>query len=283
MATLWTTNYRLLIQYKARYGYINMSLEEIYKDIPLGVWLYTQFFTQTTLSQSRLTKLRKLGLTADIECVLDKNVTKFEHNWLKSMQLLSEYKNEYGHTLLTCTEAYKGYALGAWLYRNRMAYVHDELLPGREKLLQELGVFLGSWDTDGWAYKYYYAEKYYKRHKNLNVPMGYEIGGFNLYSWLYFQKQKHLSHTLTQEQERQLEAIGIKWSQTYEDKWMEKYNKAKEFYEQNGSLITDRNQVINGFNLDAWLNNQRRAKRGDKHRNITEKQIELLNKIGMKW
>lgn len=283
MVTEWTKNYKALLQFKAKYGAINMPLNKKYKDVYLGVWLYTQFFTQDELSQSRLGKLRFAGLTEELNSVMDLSAPKFDRNWLNSLKLLSDYKKEYGHTLLTCKETYKGFALGSWLYRNRMAYVHHELLPERELLLHELGVFLGSWETDGWAYKYYYAEKYFKRHKDLNVPMGYEVGGFNLYSWLYFQKQKHLAHTLSEEQEKQLEAIGIRWSQTYEDKWMEKYNTAKAFYEEHGSLDTERNQIVNGFNLDAWLNNQRRAKRGDKHRNISERQIELLNELGMKW
>ena len=50
-----------------------------------------------------------------------------------------------------------------------------------------------------------------------------------------------------------------------------------------GSLDTTRNQIYDGINIDAWLNNQRRAKRGEKHRNINDEQIKLLDSLNMKW
>lgn len=279
----WEEMYTLYNEYIKAYHKVEISLEKIYKGERLGVWVYQQFYHKDKLNQEQVDKMEDLGFHWDIGEILGDKVSKFIITWHDRYSLLLEYEEEKGHTLLTSTEVYKGVPLGSWLYRQRAAFDKGELSDGKEILLVDLGVFLGSWEEQGWDYKYYYAKRYHQRHKNLKVPVGYQIGGFNLYSWLEFQKKKKLDGALESDRIKKLEAIDIQWSKTYADKWEEKYEIAKKYKQEKGSLDTCRNEVYGGINLDAWLNNQRRAKRGEKHRRISDKQIEKLDELGMKW
>ena len=279
----WNDYYNNAKEYYKEFGNLKVGLYNCYNGVYLGPWLLRQIDSFNILSDAKKKKLEKLGCDWSEESILDDSSSKFDTNWMENYNLLVEYKKEYGHLLLSCLEVYKDVKLGAWLYRQRVANANNTLSNERVNLLLDLGVFLGSWDEDGWEYKYSYAKKYYEEHKNLNVPIGYMSGGFNLYSWIYFQKQKKLKNELSDERISRLNDIGIVWSKTYSEKWLSNYNIVKKFYMEFGSLDTTRNQIYDGINIDAWLNNQRRAKRGEKHRNINDEQIKLLDSLNMKW
>lgn len=260
----------------------------------LANWINEQY-NDSSLSYNKRMKLKSLvtfGLTdADIKLknellnkfcdILDFN--RFEKTWIENYNKLKKYKEENGHVLLSCLDKYDGVNLGSWLYRQRVAKLNNNLSTEYENLLLDLGVIFGTWEDGGWKYKYNYAKEYYVENGNLKVPVGYTVGGFNLSSWLLFQNQKNLKGELSKDKVELLNEIGMKWSKTYKDKWMEKYEIAKKYYKENGHLNTKRNEVYCGINLDAWLNNQRRARSGEKHRRIYDWQIDLLDELNMKW
>lgn len=279
----WNKCFRVAQNYKKEFGNLKVGLYTVYDGINLGYWFLCQIDNYDALSDDKKKKLENLGFDWSEESILEDSTSKFDTNWMENYNLLIDYKREYGHVLLSCLESYKECNLGAWLYRQRVAYTNNTLREDRANLLLDLGVFLGSWDEDGWEYKYSYAKKYFEDNGHLNVPIGYMTGGFNLYSWIHFQKQKKLKNELSEDRIKKLNDISMKWSKTYSEKWMANYNIVKKFYNEFGNLETSRNQVYDGINIDAWLNNQRRAKRGEKHRNINEEQIKLLDNLNMKW
>ena len=73
--------------------------------------------------------------------------------------------------------------------------------------------------------------------------------------------------------------------------WEDKYNLAKAYYEHYGNLEIPFNfKTINGIEFDEngvslgnWIANQRSAYKGYGTNKITKEQIELLNKIEMRW
>lgn len=283
------------IMIKALENYLNTGkLPRNLTENELANWLNEQYNNENlfTYKKNRLKSLVTFGLTdPDTKLknellmqfcdILDLN--KFEKTWMENYNKLKQYKEENGHVLLSCLDKYEGVNLGAWLYRQRVAKLNNNLSKEYENLLLDLGVILGSWNDDGWKYKYNYAKEYYEQNGNLKVPVGYTVGGFNLSSWLLFQNQKNLKGELSDDKIKLLNKIGMKWSKTYKDKWMEKYEIAKKYYNEKGNLNTKRNEVYGGINLDAWLNNQRRARSGEKHRRIYDWQVDLLDELGMKW
>jgi hypothetical protein len=283
LKTSWSQVFNIAKKYKEEHGDFKIDIHDKYMGVYLGYWLINQINNYDGLTDKQKEKLESIGFDWNEESLCTDSISKFDSVWMENFKLLEDYKKENKNLLLSCLEVYKGENLGAWLYRQRVAYAKGNLSESRQTLLTGLGVFLGSWDEDGWNYKYTYAKDYYTKNGNLSVPVGYTVGGFNLYSWIHFQKQKQLRNELSEERVQKLSDIGMKWSKTYADKWKINYEIAKKFHAEFGSLDTVRNQVYDGINLDAWLNNQRRAKRGEKHRNISSEQISLLDELGMKW
>ncbi len=67
------------------------------------------------------------------------------------------------------------------------------------------------------------------------------------------------------------------------DKWMQKYQKLKEYQEEHGNIDVPQSYEKDGIKLGIWLNNQRQAYKGIGPGKITEERIELLNHLGMNW
>lgn len=280
---IWDKMFELVKEYQNKYGDFRKSMIIKFRGKYVGVWLLEQITNYSELGKECIDKLDSIGFSWNEEDLYDYETSKFDEIWNANFNLLKKYKDENNHTLLSCSEVYENVNLGSWLYRQRVSFQQGRLSKERVVLLESIGVFLGSWEEDGWNYKYSYAKQYYKKNKTLSVPTGYVIGGFNLYSWLHFQKQKKVSNELSEERIKLLEDIGMKWSKSYQDKWLDNFEIAKQYYEEKGSLSTIRNEQYHGINLDAWLNNQRRAKRGEKHRKISQEQIDLLDTLNMNW
>ena len=75
------------------------------------------------------------------------------------------------------------------------------------------------------------------------------------------------------------------------NQWMERYNLAKAYYEHYGNLeVLQKFKTKNGYdydengiNLGNWISTQQKAYKGVGTSKITEKQIKLLEDIGMVW
>lgn len=66
--------------------------------------------------------------------------------------------------------------------------------------------------------------------------------------------------------------------------WDMMYNLAKSYYEEHGDLVPMNNyKTAEGYSLGAWINTQRMIRRGSAKGYLSEKQIERLDAIGMRW
>ena len=73
--------------------------------------------------------------------------------------------------------------------------------------------------------------------------------------------------------------------------WLENYNLAKAYYEHHNNLEVPQSfktkngyeEDENGVALGQWISTQRQAYKGKGRRKITKEQINLLEKIGIKW
>lgn len=71
---------------------------------------------------------------------------------------------------------------------------------------------------------------------------------------------------------------------TLSTSWDLMFDEAKKYYEENGDLEVPKRFVTeNGFTLGSWLNTQRAVKSGKANGILTNKQIEKLDSIGMRW
>ena len=65
--------------------------------------------------------------------------------------------------------------------------------------------------------------------------------------------------------------------------WNKMYGLASEYYCANGNLLVPIKYIYKGKQLGAWIKTQRQAIRPDTKYIISQKQIDMLNEIGMVW
>ena len=65
---------------------------------------------------------------------------------------------------------------------------------------------------------------------------------------------------------------------TKDEQWLEMYELAKQYYEENGDLKINRNYEINNLKLGIWIHHQRQAY---KHNKLSKERIRMLNSINM--
>lgn len=66
--------------------------------------------------------------------------------------------------------------------------------------------------------------------------------------------------------------------------WDLMYGLARQYFELNGNLeVTKRYVTPEGYTLGSWINTQRLVRAGKVSGRLTDKQIEKLDKIGMRW
>ena len=75
----------------------------------------------------------------------------------------------------------------------------------------------------------------------------------------------------------------MRWD-PYHEKWMEKYQLAKNFYKTYGHLNIPISYITEeGVKLGMWIGSQRQANRGNPNFLMTPERKQLLDEIHMNW
>lgn len=137
--------------------------------------------------------------------------------------------------------------------------------------------------------RYALAKAYYDEHGELNIPAQYKSDGIRVSKWINEQRNIYIGNrpgkTLTDEQIKRLEAIGMDWGNRNHQKWSaawdESYQDAKAYYEANGDLaIPNSYKGASGKSLARWIIRQRELRKNGK---LPQEQEKLLDEIGMVW
>ena len=154
-----------------------------------------------------------------------------------------------------------------------------------------------------WMDKFNLAKAYYEHYGNLEIPFnfktinGYEYdgNGIALGAWIRNQRSAYNgkgTSKMTSERIKLLESIGMRFeTKDIKEEWNKKYELAKAYYKHHGNLeILKRFKTTNGYEYDEngialgdWIISQRKAYNGKGTYKITEKQIKLLESIGMRF
>ena len=151
------------------------------------------------------------------------------------------------------------------------------------KKLDELGFV---WEKDDpWEKRFELARRYYAEHGDILVAANYTVEGVRLNKWLNEQKligEGRRGKTLTDEQRRKLESIGMVFGQSSIDRiWEERYSEAVRYYAEHKNLNISGSYIDStGKRLDIWLKRQRSARRSGR---LSERQISRLNELGFRW
>lgn len=264
--TTWDFYYEAAVSYYKEHGDLLIERKHVTPDgLHLGLWLWRQRRDRAQLSQGQIERLERIGVVwghyADAA-------------WEAGYAHAAQYYEAHGH--LTPEAAYlcaDGYPLGAWVRRMRQMK-SGEIVTGRmaARRVAELEKIGMVWDVrdDAWERGYAKAKTYFEAHGNLNVPARMRTeDGYALGRWLGNQRQaregKFQHRQLTQEQIRRLDAIGMNWGRSREERWNAFYSAARSYYRKYGNLeVHPQYKTPDGACLGMWVYDQRRNWRSGK-------------------
>ena len=135
---------------------------------------------------------------------------------------------------------------------------------------------------------YAVARAYYIAHGDLNVPSNHVTPeGKRLGAWLNRQRQIRsgkLKGSLSPEQIRALDEIGMSWLDLGEERWNRNFRALRAYYAQHGDIDVPQDYVTSdGLRLGRFLKNMRFYRDTKYRRCLTPERLRLLDEMGMIW
>lgn len=285
LSSTWETYFRAAKAYYNEHGNLQVPKRYITKEgLTLGVWLQTQRRVKRgtvggILTDAQVRRLDSIGMIWD-----DVRSLQWEHGFEHAKAYYEAHGDLDVKAQYVCED---GYRLGSWIANNRTWHTNNScanvLTEERTKRLEDIGMI---WHKNNAVWERYYnaAVEYYEAYGHLSVPAAYvDANGLKLGEWINRQKQiRNGNHKnsvpLTEDQIERLDMLGMVWCSKFEKQWNDKYEAAKDYYNKYGDLnVPVSYKTENGIQLGRWVARQRVNEK------LTEKQRDMLNRIGMIW
>ena len=182
-----------------------------------------------------------------------------------------------------------GLTLGSWIQTQRKVHggrKAGSLNPERIRLLEKIGMIWTVSDYK-WDEAVRELQKYHDKYGNLDIKARYVTeDGWALGKWvsnLRIKVKKYgLEQTLTEEQQSQLEALGMIWDKSKEN-WDRYFEAAETYYRENGNLdVPVKYTTEDGIPLGRWLSNLRHQLLvRDRQSALSDEQRQQLRSIGL--
>ena len=278
---LWQQNYNALLDYYRSHGNIDVPKGYVTEGgIKLYQWLLNvkQAYRRTDrkgyrLSASQIQQLEELGVDWRTRSEI-----AFEAGLSHAKEYFSENRN------LDVPVSYKspdGYKLGGWISDQKEKFAAGKLTQDKIEALEQVGMV---WEKpDPWEERFALAEKYYREHGDLEIPPSYTIDGIWVSKWLDEQRQirngKRKGKSLTDEQIKRLDEIGMRWCKKEELQWDEQFADVRAYRQNYGNINIPQSYLSpNGRRSGLWLQRQRKKLRDGK---LSVKQEQLLRAVGV--
>ena len=239
------------------------------------------------------------GVPTQFEAILE----KFDHlftragRWDFCYSILQEFYHEYGQYPHSRT-CYRGIKIGRWLSEQILYIQHNSLSAARKERLEMLpgwSTFLIERQPTRRTFDDYYKELlvYFEREGHIDIPQSYINPSTGCKLGLYLTRLRNIRKKtdrghLSQDQSNRLNALGMKWvkrEHPYRD-FDYYYQQLIKFYRREGHIKVPTRFIDpdTGCHLGNFINCVRQAKRGTGHDIVlTDRQIEMLNDLGMVW
>lgn len=239
------------------------------------------------------------GVPTQFEAILE----KFDHlftragRWDFCYSILQEFYHEYGQYPHSRT-CYRGIKIGRWLSEQILYIQHNSLSVARKERLEMLpgwSTFLIERQPTRRTFDDYYKELlvYFEREGHIDIPQSYINPSTGCKLGLYLTRLRNIRKKtdrghLSQDQINRLNALGMKWvkrEHPYRDFYYY-YQQLIKFYRREGHIKVPTRFIDpdTGCHLGNFINCVRQAKRGTGHDIVlTDRQIEMLNDLGMVW
>ena len=216
-----------------------------------------------------------------IEALTTKIIEVIARQWDFWFGLTIKYKNQHGNA--NAPASYKtpdGFKLGYWQSERRTNFRTGKLEQDRIKKLEEIG-FVWELLVESFNKGFEETLRYKKQHGTANAPRSYKTPeGFNLGSWQRTQRKCFRNGKLEQDRIKKLEEIGFVW-EVREESFNQGFEETLRYKKQHGNANAPASyKTPEGFNLGAWLSNQRTNFRTGK---LEQDRIKKLEEIGFVW
>ena len=275
----WHLAYEKLVDYYHEYGNINVPIYYKTDDgFMLGHWLSN---IRSSVKNPSLKNIRMSSNKKELLDQLGMDWSPLDTQWEKMYSLAEEYYSTNGDLLVP--DKYivgDNNRLGKWIGTQRFNYKENILTSEKIALLEKIGMVWSVHDYE-WMIMYNQAVDYFQQNGNLLIPLKYTTSdNSKLGVWIGSQRKRFKDNTMTDNEIDLLNKIGMVWSVT-ESQWYEMYDLAVEYYRTNGNLLVPHNYLTeNDKSLGLWIGTQRKKYKSNQ---LSEKELSLLNKIGMVW
>ena len=278
---IWLHNYNACLEYYNEHG--NLDVPRDYVDengVKLYLWMCSIRASRSgvkpnyRITDEQIQKLDELGFRW--------KSTK-EIQWENGYSHAEEYFETFGNlNTPSLYESPDGFKLGNWISVQKQNYRIGRLKKERKEKLDKLGLVFEK--PDSWEVRFSIAEEYFKEHHDLlSMPSNYQKDKICIGQWLSEQRQIYRGNrkgkSLTEEQIKRLESIGMYWDNKEEVIWQQQFEDVMEYYETHGDLdIPEDYCSKRGKLLLSWIKRQTFAYR---HGNLSKEQIKQLQSIGI--
>jgi superfamily II DNA or RNA helicase len=258
----WEKGFSELMDFLNREGHCNFSNNYTHNGFKLGQWVSVQRAQKYKgkLPTDKLAKLNSAGIIWE----------KREYQWELNFQELQAFSERNGN----CDVPSSKKSLVSWIQRQRA--IKEQLSPAQIRRLEGLGF---SWNPieDKWEEYFTALMAYFEEHGNSNVPQNHVHRNLQLGAWLSRQRGK--KGTLSEDQIERMEHLNVVWEKADTD-WNFAFDILTAFREQQGNCLVPARKKFQDFNLGAWVDRQRQAKKNDK---LSSVNIQRLDSIGFEW
>ena len=277
----WEVRYALAKAYYEEYG--NLSIPPEYK--VNGIWLSKWVNEQRqiyignrggkSLTDSQVKRLNEIGMVWE-----NSNRLKNLNAWESRYNEAKKYYDMHGNLIVSNDfVGSDGKKLAPWIIAQRRYYEKGKLSCEQIERLSAIGMV---WTfEDPWENGFAHAKEYYAKHGDLLVKGDYASDdGYALGVWITNQRFVYKGNTskkLTDEQKKRLDEIGFV-ADVNEHKWNYAYERAAEYYRDNGTTKVPRGYKVDGIDLQSWFSEQRRAIKKGK---LTSAQLAKLSRLGI--
>lgn len=283
----WSESYDVFKEYVLVNGIDSVKTNTIYKSVKIGEWLNNQknFYRMGKLKEDRQLLLEDLGV-----------VWNFTQSWEDSYAMLVNFYNVNNHIKLPYMFKTKdginydknGFGLYDWLRNQKTAYRENKLDENQVSKLLNLGFDFEvkkskkSLSLDDYKVV---LSKFYHSTGAVVASRGvlHKIEGYDeeidIARIIDRIKRKKEEGSLSPDDIKYFESLGIKWTSYVPKSWDEAYVYAVIFYEEYGHLnVSSSYKTSDGFDLGNWIYLQRKNMKG-----LSEEKFKKFNAIDMIW